>query len=172
MMIHVCALSRVDTTVAACGAGRLVTLLDKGTTMIRPAAIADRDHLWLNLHDIAEAREGMVLPGDLHVRALLDFAGSWDRAKPMVIHCYAGISRSTASAFIVAAALSPDRDEFELAGTLRRLSPTATPNARLIELADAILGRQGRMIEAVRGIGRGAEAFEGEPFMLGIGRPG
>jgi predicted protein tyrosine phosphatase len=124
--------------------------------------------LWLSLHDIAEARDGMILPGELHVRKLLDFARSWDLAKPMVIHCYAGISRSTASAYIVAAALAPDRDEFELAGTLRRLSPTATPNPLLIELADGLLGRQGRMVDAVRQIGRGTEAFEGEPFMLGI----
>ena len=168
MILHVCPLSRVDATVAACGAGRLVSLLASGTAVVRPAAIAEPDHLWLSLHDIAEAQDGMVLPGETHVRELLDFARSWDRAKPMVIHCYAGISRSTASAYIVAAALSPARDEFELAGTLRRLSPTASPNPRLIELADAILGRHGRMIEAVRGIGRGAEAFEGEPFMLGI----
>jgi predicted protein tyrosine phosphatase len=167
-MIHVCPLSRVDTTVAACGAGRLISLLANGNALIRPAAIAERDHLWLSLHDIAAAQEGMVLPGEMHVRQILDFARSWDRAKPMVIHCYAGISRSTASAYIVATALSPGRDEFELAGTLRRLSPTATPNPRLIELADALLERQGRMIEAVRGIGRGAEAFEGEPFVLGI----
>ncbi|MCC2689315.1 MAG: hypothetical protein K0S21_2118 [Rhizobiaceae bacterium] len=167
-MIHVCPLSRVDTTVAACGAGRLVSLLATGTAVLRPPAIAEQDHLWLSLHDIAEARDGMILPGELHVRKLLDFARSWDLAKPMVIHCYAGISRSTASAYIVAAALAPDRDEFELAGTLRRLSPTATPNPLLIELADGLLGRQGRMVDAVRQIGRGTEAFEGEPFMLGI----
>lgn len=167
-MIHVCPLSRVGPTVAACGAGRLISLLATGTAMTRPAAIAEQDHLWLSLHDIAEAQEGMVLPGEVHVRKLLDFARSWDLAKPMVIHCYAGISRSTASAYIVAAALSPARDEFELAATLRRLSPTASPNPLLIALADGILGRQGRMVEAVRGIGRGAEAFEGEPFMLGI----
>ena len=167
-MIHVCPLSRVDTTVAACGAGRLVSLLATGTAVLRPPAIAEQDHLWLSLHDIAEARDGMILPGELHVRKLLDFARSWDLARPMVIHCYAGISRSTASAYIVAAALAPDRDEFELAGTLRRLSPTATPNPLLIELADGLLGRQGRMVNAVRQIGRGTEAFEGEPFMLGI----
>ncbi len=170
MTIHVCPLSRVGDTVAVCGAGRLVSLLATGTQVVRPPAIAERDHLWLSLHDIAESREGMVLPGDAHVRSLLEFAQSWDRARPMVIHCYAGISRSTASAYIVAAALSPDRDEFELAATLRRLSPTATPNPLLVQLADGILGRRGRMIEAVREIGRGADAFEGEPFVLGIDR--
>ncbi|TIP32357.1 MAG: protein tyrosine phosphatase, partial [Mesorhizobium sp.] len=91
-----------------------------------------------------------------------------DRAKPMVVHCYAGISRSTASAYIIAAALAPKRDEAELAKTLRFLSPSATPNPRLIAVADMLLGREGRMIAAVEAIGRGADAFEGIPFELSI----
>src|SRR5690606_16721906 len=77
MRIHVCPLSRVGNTVEACGAGRLVSLIDTGLT--RPSSIAERDHLWLRLHDIAEAREGMIMPGDAHVQALLEFAQSWDR---------------------------------------------------------------------------------------------
>ena len=85
-----------------------------------------------------------------------------------MINCYAGISRSTASAYIIAAALAPKRDEAELAKTLRWLSPSATPNIRLVTLADAMLGRQGRMVEAIKAIGRGADAFEGVPFALPI----
>ena len=83
-----------------------------------------------------------------------------------MIHCYAGISRSTASAYIIAAALAPQRDETELAKTLRRLSPSATPNPRLIAMADALLDRDGRMVEAIQAIGRGADAFEGVPVRL------
>jgi predicted protein tyrosine phosphatase len=100
------------------------------------------------------------------VRRLLDFASEWDRARPMVIHCYAGVSRSAAAAYIVAAALNPHGDEAELAAMLRWLSPSATPNSRLIAVADALLGREGRMIAAIKGIGRGADAFEGEVFEL------
>ncbi len=85
-----------------------------------------------------------------------------------MVNCYAGISRSTASAYIIAAALSPQRDEEELAQTLRALSPSATPNPKLISVADDVLGRRGRMVEAIRAIGRGAEAFEGVPFALPI----
>jgi predicted protein tyrosine phosphatase len=81
---------------------------------------------------------------------------------------YAGISRSTAAAYIIAAALAPNRDETELARELRARAPSATPNIRLIALADALLGRESRMIEAVKSIGRGEEAFEGVPFALGI----
>jgi predicted protein tyrosine phosphatase len=167
-MIHVCPLSKMDATVASAGAERLISLLD--IAMVRPAAISEQNHLWLSVHDISEPREGLTLPGEVHVRRLLDFATAWDRARPLVINCYAGISRSTASAYIIAAALAPGRDEFELASTLRRRSPSATPNIRLVGLADAILGRGGRMVEAVQSIGRGADAFEGVPFALEIGR--
>jgi predicted protein tyrosine phosphatase len=86
----------------------------------------------------------------------------------MVVHCYAGISRSTAGAFVAACALNPKRDELQIAQTIRRASRTAQPNARIVSLADAILGRGGRMVRAVETIGPGAGAYEGEPFRLDI----
>lgn len=167
-MIHVCPLSKVDATVRTSGAERLISLLAAGTDMTRPASIAEANHLLLSLHDIAEPREGMTPPGEIHVRTLLDFARKWDRERPLVINCFAGISRSTASAYIIAAALAPQRNEMELARTLRWLSPSATPNIRLVTLADTMLGRDGRMVEAITAIGRGADAFEGAPFALPI----
>lgn len=167
-MIHVCSLAKLEETVARSGAERVLSLLAAGTEVTRPASIAKDNHLHLVMHDIAVAQDGMTMPGEDHVRNLLDFARKWDRANPMVVHCYAGISRSTASAYIIAAALAPKRDEAELAQTLRQLSPSATPNPRLIAVADTLLSRQGRMIEAIEAIGRGADAFEGTPFVLKI----
>jgi predicted protein tyrosine phosphatase len=167
-MIHVCSLSKVDETVARTGAQRLLSLLAAGTEVVRPASIPAENHLHLVMHDIAVAQEGMTMPGEEHVRALLDFAYGWNRVKPLVVHCYAGVSRSTASAYIIAAALAPQRDEMELAKTLRFLSPTATPNPRLIAVADMLLQRDGRMITAIEAIGRGADAFEGIPFELAV----
>jgi predicted protein tyrosine phosphatase len=169
-MIVVCPLSKVETTVGSARADRLISLLSQGTEMTRPAVIAEANHLHISMHDISEPQEGMVLPGEEHVRRILDFANVWDRGRPLVVHCYAGISRSTATAYLIAAALAPQRDEVELAQTLRRLSPSATPNAKIIALADHILGRGGRMIRAIADIGRGADAYEGTPFTLEIGR--
>jgi len=167
-MIYVCPLSKVGETVNATGAVRLISLLAAGTEMTRPETISQQHHLLLSMHDIAEERDGMTLPGEAHIQSLLDFAGKWDRSRPLVVNCYAGISRSTASAYIIAAAHSPKRDEAELANTLRAVSPSATPNPRLIAVADQILGRSGRMIEAIAAIGRGEDAFEGAPFALRI----
>ncbi len=167
-MIYVCSLARIGEVVERTGAERLLSLLAEGTAITRPAAIAADGHLVLSLHDIAEAQDGLTMPGREHVEALLAFARTWNRAKPLVINCYAGISRSTASAYIIAAALAPERDELELARTLRGLSPSATPNPRLIAIADDMLGRDGRMITAIASIGRGADAYEGAPFALQI----
>jgi predicted protein tyrosine phosphatase len=166
--IHVCSLSKLDEVVALTGAGHLLSLLAGGSEMVRPASILPANHLHLVMHDIADAQDGMTLPGEAHVRNLLEFARRWNRAKPLVVHCYAGISRSTASAYIIAAALAPQRDEQELAQTLRLLSPSATPNPRLVAVADSLLERNGRMVEAIKAIGRGADAFEGTPFELRI----
>lgn len=167
-MIFVCPLSKVDETVARIGAERLVSLLSAGTEMTRPASIRVENHLLMNMHDISAEQDGMTLPGEVHVRQLLDFARAWDRSRPLAINCWAGVSRSTASAYIIAAAFDPSRDETELALQLRKLSPTATPNPRLIAVADQILGRNGRMVTAITAIGRGADCFEGVPFGLEV----
>ncbi|MCF4128886.1 tyrosine phosphatase family protein [Methylobacterium sp. SyP6R] len=166
--LHVCALSRLPETVEATGARHVVTLINVGTKVIRPPAIAEDDHLFVGVSDITDTLDGHVLPDEVHVRRLLDFVRAWPREQPLVIHCYAGISRSTAAAFIATCALRPDRDEAEIARELRQASPSATPNRRLVAVADAMLGRDGRMVAAIAAIGRGADAFEGEPFSVTI----
>jgi len=136
-----------------------------------PAALPDgydAVRLSLTFNDIVEPRAGLVAPDESHVRALLDFAKGWPMDAPLLVHCYAGISRSTAAAYIIASALNPTLDENVLAGIVRGVSPSATPNIRLVALADDILGRQGRMVAAIRAIGRGADAFEGEVFSLAV----
>ncbi len=82
------------------------------------------------MDDICEVMDGYVVPCDEHVTRLIDFVRAWDRAKPMVVHCFAGISRSTAGAFVAACTLNPNRDERAIAQELRRASATATPNAQ------------------------------------------
>jgi len=167
-MIHVCSLSRLHETVEASGARHVITLVNGNTVLTRPNNVDPANHLFLGLNDIAEEIEGLVQPGEGHVSELLDFVQSWPREAPLVIHCYAGISRSTAAAYATLCALLPHRDEVELARRLRHASPTATPNPRIVALADRALRRQGRMIAAIAGIGRGADAFEGEPFALPV----
>jgi len=167
--LHVCSLTRLHDTVRATGAGDVVTLIKNIGQVRRPETVAETRHLALDFADIIAPKEGEVLADESHVEALLTFVQSWNRAAPLVIHCYAGVSRSTAGAFITACALRPDRHEAEWAGDIRRASPTATPNLHLVTMADRILGREGRMVAAIEKIGRGTDCFEGVPFHLDIG---
>ena len=166
--LHVCSLDRIGAAVEETGARSLVTLLSKGTLVTRPPAIAAERHLYIAMSDIIDPTDGHILPAAHHVHSLLKFVGDWDQAAPLLIHCFAGVSRSTAAAFITACALNPTRDESRIAQAIRDASPTATPNARLVAVADAILGRAGRMTDAVAAIGRGEDCEVGVPFALDI----
>jgi predicted protein tyrosine phosphatase len=167
-MIHVCSLARLHETVAATGARHVVTLLKDIDRVQRPGGISSENHLILGIDDISGPLEGYIAPADEHVTRLLAFVRGWDRVAPLVMHCYAGISRSTAGAYVAACALNPHRNELAIARRLRLASPTATPNVRIVTLADRALGRGGRMTTAIEEIGRGTTAFEGEPFRLDV----
>jgi predicted protein tyrosine phosphatase len=170
-MIYVCSLARLHETIATTGARHVVSLLARDANLMRPAAIAPENHLWLQLHDISEPQEGLVLPQPGHVEQLITFVRRWPRETALVAHCYAGVSRSSAAAFVAVCALNPASDERAIAAALRRASPTATPNSRIVTIADHLLERQGRMIRAVEAIGRGEdlEDIEGAlPFRLEI----
>ena len=164
--IYVCPLSRLADTVEQSGARHIVTLINDHTLVTRPSHIDSANHLNLGIHDICEPAEGMICPSVEHIEELIGFMRRWDREAAIVIHCYAGISRSTAAAFSAFCAVRPDLDEEEIAIRLRRGSPEATPNARIVAIADEILRREGRMRRAVEGIGRGIDAAEGSVFAL------
>jgi predicted protein tyrosine phosphatase len=165
-MIHVCSLARLHETVTGIGASHVISLTGDEARVEGLRGVAPENHLWLRLHDICAPLDGQIMPGETHVAELLDFVRAWDRRAPLVVHCYAGISRSTAGAFAAVCALNPHRDEKDIALALRRASPTAAPNARIVSLADKLLGRNGRMIIAVETMGRGLSATEGTPFRL------
>jgi predicted protein tyrosine phosphatase len=167
-MIHVCSLARLHATVDKTGARHIVTLLRLTDRVERPRHIAPENHLVLAVDDITSPIDGYNVPAEHHVQRLIDFVGKWDRAAPMVVHCFAGISRSTAGAFVAACALNPQRDEQRIAWDIRRASRTAQPNARIVSIADDLLKRDGRMVRAIETIGPGRLATEGDPFRLDI----
>lgn len=162
----VSSLADLHATVATHGAQDVVTLINADTVVERPSSIAPERHLFLGMNDIAAPAEGMTHPASHHLDRLLEFGHRWSRDKPLAVHCWAGISRSTAAAYILALAINPEFDEDALAQELRRRAPSATPNPLLVSMADEKFGRGGRMVKAIAGIGRGADAFSGTPFIL------
>jgi predicted protein tyrosine phosphatase len=151
--IIVCGLSEVPGMIAARRPSHLVTLLDPASMIETPAGVAAERHLRIGVNDIAEPMEGLVLPTEQVVVDLLAFGRTWDETAPMIVHCWAGISRSTASAFILACERNPEADERAIALTMRQAARHASPNRRIVALADDMLGRRGRMVDAVEAMG-------------------
>jgi predicted protein tyrosine phosphatase len=108
----------------------------------------------------------MICPAEEHMAELLGFVERWDRRSPW--SCIASrdqpVHRRGVLGFL--RRCGPIWTKRRLPARLRSRSPEATPNARLVALADALLGREGRMISAVQAIGRGADAYEGSVFAL------
>ena len=164
MEIIVSPLAAVQLLVSRHKVGHVVSLLGPETPHRSFTGIADDNHLKLTFHDITAPAEGFTAPAADHVETLIHFLKARQGHDPMLIHCWAGISRSTASAFTAMCLYNPDVDELKLAQQLRSLSHVATPNRRIVAFADDIMCRQGRMVDAVDAIGRGEDAFEGVIF--------
>ena len=166
MKILVTPLSEIEAAIAAHRPSHMITLLDPEYLIDTPQGIAADRHLKLGVWDISQPREGMTLAGPAQVEQILAFGQGWDGAEPMLVHCWAGISRSTATAFMIACARNPHAAELDIAQRLRRAAPHAYPNRRLVGLADEALGRKGRMVEAIEAIGDSDFAVMGRTFEL------
>src|SRR5215469_12596950 len=117
-MIHVCSLAALPETVRLTGASHVLTVMANVEQVQRPVSVLPANHLKVSMDDITEPMEGYVAPNEEHVEQVLNFVRGWDRRAPLVIHCYAGVSRSTASAFAAACLLNPHREEMEIAKKL------------------------------------------------------
>ena len=167
-MIHVCSLAALPETVRATGASHVLTVMANVDQVQRPVSVLAANHLKVSMDDITEHMDGFVAPCEVHVEKVLAFVRGWDRAAPMVVHCYAGISRSTASAFAAACLLNPQKDELAIARQIRAASPIASPNRLIVSLADRLLGRDGRMLRALDEMGPGNMVAEGRPFRVDL----
>ncbi|MEZ5939095.1 MAG: protein-tyrosine phosphatase family protein [Hyphomonadaceae bacterium] len=166
MAIWISSLARAPELARKHKPARIVSLLSPYDDFPRfPGISADR-HLCVAVHDIVADTGDWQAPGQSDAEQVVRFVEQWDMSAPLLIHCWAGISRSTATAFIAACIHNPDTDERDIAAAIREASPTASPNPRLVAHADDILGREGRMSAAVAAIGRGGYAMEATPFSL------
>jgi len=165
-MIHVCPISAVAELLVRTRARHLITVINEHMLLATPRGFSRANHLRLAVHDIIEPQPGLVCPGPEHVAELISFARRWNHDGSLIIHCHAGISRSPAAAFITLCTLNPHVPELLLAERIRRASPTALPNRRMVELADAALERGGRMMQAIERIGMAQPALEAVPFAI------
>jgi predicted protein tyrosine phosphatase len=166
MTIWISSLAQAPRLAERLNPSRVVSLLSPYDSFPEFIGLPADSHLQVAIHDINESIGDWRAPGEADVERLIGFVETWDRKAPILIHCWAGISRSTASAFITACVHNPKIDEDEIAQAIRNASATAFPNRRLVLHADAMLGRNGRMSAAVEAMGRGQMAEEARPFSI------
>lgn len=169
-IIHVSSLGGLDAVAASLTWCDLLTLLSPAAEPRDWSALSRRRHVRLAFHDIVDATPGLIAPDRAAVQAILDFGRGGDPQTPMLIHCWAGISRSSAAAYMIACDRNPGHED-AIADELRRRAPSVTPNRLMVAIADGLLARGGRMNEAIARIGRGADAFEGAPYSLPLAWP-
>jgi predicted protein tyrosine phosphatase len=156
--ITICGLDELDRQCAE-GRSHILSILDPDWPL--PFALQEpRRHAWLELrfHDVIDEAPDYVPPQippqASHVEDILAFGRALHRAPPeaahLLIHCHMGVSRSTAAMTLILAQARPDRPAAEAMAEVRRIRPKAWPNLRMIELGDALLGRRGQIVAAVR----------------------
>ncbi|TAN56436.1 MAG: protein-tyrosine-phosphatase [Magnetospirillum sp.] len=109
-----------------------------------------RRTIW-RFHDIVHPHEGQTHPTEADVRAILDYGRALrtEAVAHLLIHCHLGLSRSTATAVILMTQDNPGR-EAEAFEHLRVVRPFSWPNSRMVGMADALLERNGALVEAMR----------------------
>ena len=165
-MILVTPLSAVETTIRQDRPSHLVSLLAPEHMIETPEGLVPERHLRLGVHDVAEAYESECPPAVHHIASLLEFGRTWKADSPMLVHCWAGVSRSTAAAYILLCDRLGAGAERDIARLLRARAPHAYPNPLMVRLADEALQRGGRMTSAIEAIGRGTIVAEGERVEL------
>jgi predicted protein tyrosine phosphatase len=159
--ILVTPLSALEDAIASHHPSHIVTLLSPEHMIETPTGFPTGRHLKLGINDVSDPAAGDNPPARAHVERLLAFSRDWDAKEPLLIHCWAGISRSMASAYTVLCdRLGPGR-EVEIAMAIRRRASHANPNPLLVRHADEALGRNGRMIEALAAMGTPLMVAEG-----------
>jgi len=151
--ITVCGLDELDNQAAA-GVTHVLPILDPGWP--EPEILRNFDidrRLRLHFHDVIERLPGWIAPERWDVDLLLAFgrnaADTQDRSGAhLLVHCHAGVSRSTAAAILILAQRYADRPADEALAEVARVRPRAWPNLRMLELGDAALGRKGEIVAA------------------------
>jgi predicted protein tyrosine phosphatase len=152
MKITICGLSELGLHCEA-GITHVLSILDPGWP--DPEAFiefAPHHREALRFNDVIGLRPEMVLPDESLIERLLGFGRDVEVAGDLahlLIHCHAGVSRSTAAATLLLAQENPGRSAADIVTEVGELRPRAWPNLLMLELGEAALGRRGEFVPAV-----------------------
>jgi predicted protein tyrosine phosphatase len=114
------------------------------------ASFAPHRRLILRFHDVIEPQPDQIGPTREDVERLLAFGrevGDTPLAH-LLVHCRAGVSRSTAAAALILMQANPEWPASAALDAVAALRPRAWPNLLILELGDALLGRNGEIAAA------------------------
>lgn len=150
----------IDELVGHCdtGASHVLSILDPEYPVPEAfGAFGEHARLELRFHDIIDPRPGLVAPEPAHVAAILELGReiTAEAGEPhLLVHCHAGLSRSTAAMALILAQSLPEQPATRILQLVYRIREKAWPNLRLIEMGDAALGRGGALAEATHALHR------------------
>lgn len=127
---------------------RVISLLSEEEEAPNFPGVAPENRLLLHV-DRESCAESIKCAARERASAVIDFLKGWDGKGDILIHCNRGVSRSTAAAYIILCMMNPAADEAALMRTLRKAAPHADPCPLLVNYADDLLGRDGRMSDAL-----------------------
>lgn len=150
------------------GATHVLSILDPEWPV--PEAFGEfgeHEKLELRFHDVIEEMPDQSPPREEHVTALLAFGRDLMTEPPadahLLVHCHAGISRSSASMTLILAQGLPEVPAPEILEEVLRIREKAWPNLRMLEMGDAMLGRGGTLVAAAHDVYR--RQVERRPFL-------
>lgn len=155
-MLFVSALDHAPRLVAQHRLARSLSLLAPWQCDDFESAWLPEDRLILACHDIDGAADGQVAADAALVGQIIAFGRGCGADQDVLVHCWMGVSRSPAAAYVIACERAPGAER-SIARDLRHRAPHATPNRLIVAVADDLLGRRGRMVDAIVAIGRGRE---------------
>ena len=148
MEIMVTPVSHVYGAVMWRGATHVISLLvnEERPTVKLPPGFNKASHLFLDMDDVIDA-DAVAAPTRQQVQRILDWAKNLPQDSKLLIHCFAGVSRSTAAALAIKVQeLGVDRIDDAILW-LTHIRPQACPNPIIIKYADEILGANGKLLK-------------------------
>jgi predicted protein tyrosine phosphatase len=119
-------------------------------------AFAPHRRLILRFHDVIEPQPDQIAPTREDVERLLLFGREVSETPKahLLVHCRAGVSRSTAAATLILMQANPEWPASAALDAVAAIRPYAWPNLLILEFGDALLGRNGEISDAAGAIYR------------------
>ena len=163
--LWICRACDLATMAAELRPHRILSIAEPGYRNDTPAGMDPDRHRHLNFDDIIEAIPGYVAPSEQHVGSIIDLAAELTDADRILVHCQAGISRSSAAALIMLAARNPGH-ELDIAARLREEGPWFVPNRLMVDIADRLIGRGPLLSAALASMGAPSVILNARPVQL------